>query len=170
MSAEQENFKDLRRLLTLKRYEQPPPGFFNDFSGRVIARIHAGEAAAARSWTDRALARAPWLRGFWDGFGAKPIAAGAFGVGVCSLLIVGLVSSERVDTQGATLAPQGTAAEGLLATMPRQSVIGTSLYERSLGDHSFTGGVYTAQQTRSSIFEELRQPHVQSVSYSTSGN
>src|SRR5579864_6040608 len=98
MRPEHESFEDLRRLLALKRHERPPPGYFHDFSRQVIARIHAGEAAASQSWTQRVLESAPWLRNFWDGFGAKPIVAGAFGISVCSLLVVGLISSERVDS------------------------------------------------------------------------
>jgi hypothetical protein len=158
MSAEQENFENLRRLLALKRHERPPPGYFHDFSRQIIARIHAGEAAASQSWPQRMLERAPWLRNLWDGFGAKPAVAGAFGVGVCSLLVVGLVSSERVDSNAAGLTLENSPSQTLLATMPQQRSFGTKLYETSVGDHSYTGAVYRVQQNGSSMFEELVQP------------
>lgn len=168
MSAEQNDFEKLRRLLALKRHEQPPPGYFHNFSRQVIARIHVDESVVSTSWFQRTFGRAPWLVSFWEGFGAKPLVAGAFGVGVCSLLVVGLVTSERVDAD-----PVGVAAtspsQTFLATMPRQT-LGTSLYETALADHSFTGQVYTAQQNRASIFDELQKVHVQTVNYSTSGN
>ena len=43
MNDERENFDALQRLLKVKRYEQPPPRYFNEFSGQVLARISAGE-------------------------------------------------------------------------------------------------------------------------------
>ena len=162
MSAEQD-FEDLRRLLALKRHERPPPGYFQDFSGQVIARIHAGEAATSQSWAQRLLDRAPWLQNLWDGFGAKPMVAGAFGVSVCSLLVVGLISSERVDSNAAGLTIDSSTSPALLATMPRQTPLGSSLYERSVEDHSsYTGAVFKAH----SIFEELNAPHVERMSFS----
>ncbi len=48
-----EDFEALLRLLALKRHERPPPGFFNDFSDRVMSRIAQEEEMRARSWWDR---------------------------------------------------------------------------------------------------------------------
>jgi len=98
MMPDQENFDQLRRLLVLKRYEQPPPGFFNDFSAQVIARIRAGERFDEDSFFDRLRLHAPWLQQIWAALETKPILAGAFGVAVCGLLISGIVYTERVDT------------------------------------------------------------------------
>lgn len=48
-----DDFEALRRLLALKRHEKPPPGYFQDFSARVMARIEAEERMRARSWIDQ---------------------------------------------------------------------------------------------------------------------
>jgi hypothetical protein len=53
METSPENFDALQKLLRLKRYEQPHPRYFNDFSSRVLARIEAGEARAATHWWER---------------------------------------------------------------------------------------------------------------------
>jgi len=163
MSAEQEKFEELRRLLAIKRHEQPPPGYFNNFSHQVIARIRAGETSEAESLLGRLLVRAPWLQRLWDGFEAKPIVAGAFGVGVCGLLVVGLVSSERVDSTGMA-SPNGEAPQTIFANVPASSP--GSLFDRAVDDHASTGSVFTAQSRSStSIFDEIR-PHVQQVNFS----
>ena len=40
MNTTPENdFAEVRRLLILKRHEQPPPGYFHHFSGHVIASL-----------------------------------------------------------------------------------------------------------------------------------
>jgi hypothetical protein len=164
MSPEQENFKQLRRLLALKRHEQPPPGYFHDFSRQVIARIQAGETAAAQTLWQRLFGRTSRL---WEGFEAKPLIAGAFGVGICSLLVIGLVSSERTDSNSISLSVDRQAPQTALATVPTQS-IGSSLFERAAAEHVSTGEVFTAPN-RSSIFDEIQRPHVQPVSFSTPG-
>ena len=86
-----ENFEQLRRLLALKRYEQPPPGYFDRLSREVIARIKAGEpgeSAGAMNWLSR----------FRAAFETKPLLAGAFGTAVCALLVSGISYSEKLET------------------------------------------------------------------------
>ena len=95
MSQDTENFEQLRRLLALKRHEQPPPGYFNDFSSQVIARIKLGERGEDSAGTGRLFWEAPWLQRIWAAFEAKPVLAGAFGVAVCGLLITGVIYSEK---------------------------------------------------------------------------
>jgi hypothetical protein len=97
MNPDSENFDSLRRLLALKRHEQPPPGHFDRFSRDVMARIKNGENG------DKAKSELPWLRRLLGVFDAKPVFAGAFGTAVCAFLITGVVSSETapVMTQNA---------------------------------------------------------------------
>ena len=85
-------------MLALKRHEQPPPGYFNHFSGQVVARIKAGERVD-ESVLDRLFWEAPWIQRLWAALEAKPILAGAFGATVCGLLIFGVIYSERLERQ-----------------------------------------------------------------------
>jgi hypothetical protein len=111
---ENENFESLRRLLALKRHEVPPPGYFNRFSGDVIARIRAGDqpADAAESLSKHA----PWLLKFFQIFEAKPAFASSFASALCLLLLFGIVYAQRPDaapqplTQMSQLSPAFAAA------------------------------------------------------------
>ncbi len=105
MSQDTENFEQLRRLLKIKRYEQPPPRYFNDFSSQVIARIERGERGNGHASVGRMLWEAPWLQQIWAAFEAKPLLAGAFGLAVCATLITGVIYSERTDLQPVALIP-----------------------------------------------------------------
>jgi hypothetical protein len=95
MNADPENFEDLRRLLKLKRYEQPPPGYFNHFSSTVIARIEAGERGEPDSVMERLFGHAGWWQQLGDSLQSRPGFAGAFGAIACTLLISGIVYSEN---------------------------------------------------------------------------
>lgn len=63
MSQPPEDFSDLERVLAWKRHETPPPGYFINFSAKIIARIEAGELAGAPPWWLRLLAPLNWQRG-----------------------------------------------------------------------------------------------------------
>jgi hypothetical protein len=110
MSEDPENFDSLRRLLALKRYEQPPPGYFRDFSGQVIARIKLGGPESRWFDLEGLLLDAPWLQRILGAFEAKPVLAGVFGVAVCGLLISGVVYSDRTDVPPVALIPVAAGA------------------------------------------------------------
>jgi len=115
MNPESEDFDSLRRLLALKRYEQPPPGYFDRFSRDVMARIKAGEKGGAAglesSWFERLLAV----------LDVKPIFAGAFGTAVCAFVISGVIS-ERAPAIGTaspnSVGPSVAAAVPMDVSMP----------------------------------------------------
>ncbi len=97
MNPEQENFESLRRLLALKRHEQPPPGYFDTFSQQVIDRIRAVEHIDEPSIFDALSWEAPWLQRLWRALDTRPVFAGAFGAAVCGSLVAGVVLSEKTD-------------------------------------------------------------------------
>ena len=96
MSPDSENFEKLSRLLSLKRHEQPPPGYFHNFSREVIVRIKAGEGSGAGAWT-RAVWDAGWLQRLWAALEAKPVLAGAVGVACCALLLASVALFDNGD-------------------------------------------------------------------------
>jgi hypothetical protein len=85
MSENENDFEALRRLLALKRHEIPPPGYFEDFSARVIGRIRAAEAVR----------ELPWLLRLLQAFENKPAYPVTFASALCTLLLFGIVSVEQ---------------------------------------------------------------------------
>lgn len=90
MSTEQEQFNKLRLLLTVKRYEQPPPGYFNRLPSNIIAQIRAEGRHAEVGFGERLAWSAPWLQRMWQFLETKPVFAGSLGVAVCALLLAGV--------------------------------------------------------------------------------
>jgi hypothetical protein len=109
MNESDNDFKDLKHLLKLKRHEIPPPGFFNNFSDEVVARIRAGEASGAGSFAEQLNDHAPWLVNFLRIFEAKPGVIGGFATSLCLLLLFGVVVAERSESGPQNLL---TAASG----------------------------------------------------------
>jgi hypothetical protein len=102
-----EDFSDLRKLLALKRHEQPPPGYFNRLSGRILARIEESETASQSTWWDWLVAR----------FDARPILACAYGFTISGLLLMGFRLSQMLGANpDADLATANTG--GWLAATP----------------------------------------------------
>src|ERR1035441_10172084 len=70
MNPDPRAFEELRRLLVLKRYEQPPPGYFDRFPGEVISRIRELESAEGLANLQPPL---PWLQRLWNALEAKVV-------------------------------------------------------------------------------------------------
>lgn len=152
MNPEQENFQDLRRLLALKRHEQPPPGYFEHFSGNVIARIRAGEVGH-ETWFERLLEEAPWLQQLWSAFTGKPVFAGGFGLAVCGVLVAGVILSDDTNPAAMAVLP-APGASAVVVQAPTQPV--SPMVDRSM-TVSFSSTAGEMPQTSPSIFQEFKQ-------------
>jgi hypothetical protein len=92
MNSDQD-FEALRKLMALKRHEQPPPEYLSELSTRIITRIEHGEGRA----------------NLWDRLSAnlslRPSVAYAFGLTVCGALglsAVYMVRQEVTQTADST--------------------------------------------------------------------
>ncbi len=84
MNPPSDDFAALRRLLALKRHEQPPPGYFDRLADSIMVQIEA------------ATLKVPW----WERLGGRELApalAGAFALLVGGVYLVGLSSADRPD-------------------------------------------------------------------------
>jgi hypothetical protein len=167
MSENQSNFESLRRLLALKRHETPPPGYFDAFSRRVIARIRAGETEAPASLSQRLSDQVPWLLKFLQAFEAKPAFACAYASALCLLLIAGVILAERPEPASqASFEPMSQTSSLLapttLAALPQQPV------NQVLIADSSTNPVFNFQST-TSRFGQI-PIGAQTVSYSLPNN
>ena len=161
MKSEQENFTNLRRLLALKRHEQPPPGYFNSFSRQVMDRIVSGQHLEEDSLAERMLWEAPWLQRLLSAFQTKPLLAGAFGVAVCALLVSGVVFSEKPDTSALAGAPQMPDTTLARANPQDQPSIFSGASTAEVSDK----GWVPATEGSRSLFSEFQKRPIQPVSF-----
>ena len=166
MSLGTENFDSLRRLLALKRHEQPPPGYFQRFSNQVIARIESGDSGEKVSVLERMLWEAPWLQRLWASFEAKPVLAGAFGVAVCGLLIAGVIASDRTDIPPVAVIPVAPGVSDSLEVATVSTADHPLLAKPAIIEASSTNPVGIAQDP---FFGSLGKLRVQPASFSFPG-
>jgi hypothetical protein len=171
MSQESENFEPLRRLLALKRHEQPPPGYFNDFSRQVILRIKAGERGEQANLIERLLAEAPWIQRLWQALEARPILAGACGVAVCGLMLTGVLYSDTSDIPQVVLVPPAGAvsAPGMMTSLsPSDQPLmgGASL----VPEPAMTRPVLPVAMPQESILGDITKLPVERASFSFPGS
>jgi len=100
-----EDFEKLCKLLKIKRYEQPPPGYFNSFSDIVVNRLQR-EARTSRF-------EIPVLSSVLRLLETSPVFSGLFGAALCGLVIFG-ISSANQATQSplAAFIPSFTGTAG----------------------------------------------------------
>ena len=121
MTEHPQDFEQLRRLLVLKRHEQPPPGYFNSFSREVIVRIRAGELGEpeAKWWAFDG----SWLKWVWDVCERRPVFAGGLGVAFCGFVAAATLISmndvtEPIVAQTVPANQYVSAQNGLSAAVP----------------------------------------------------
>ena len=96
MNSSPEDFKDLRRLLALKRHEQPPPGYFSYLPDKIQLRIERDDLSEHSTWWE-------WLVRKLD---AQPVLAGAYAFAISGLMLLGFKLSQDLQHE--------TGTEGLL--------------------------------------------------------
>ena len=108
MNTEDQNqdFTALGRLLKLKRYEQPPPRYFNDFSGQVVARLRADKRDGRIESLDDIMSQTPWLQRLWHALESRPAIAGVLAAAVGGLMVAAAFLTQS------TSQPLGTFATG----------------------------------------------------------
>jgi hypothetical protein len=84
MNSEQDDLELVRKLLALKKYEQPPPGYFNQLPRQIWLRIEREPASF-------------WQRIF-PNISLNPALAYSFGLLACGTLFFGVVYSLQVET------------------------------------------------------------------------
>ena len=105
-SSDQENFEKLQKLLALKRYEQPPPGYFNRLPNQIMARIEAGEGQS-RFWER-----------FIPGFTFRPAMAYGVGLATCGVVALGVFYTSNLPSNNSapTTASTMTTSQPMMVT------------------------------------------------------
>lgn len=164
MNVEQENFDQLRKLLALKRHEQPPPGYFHHFSQEVIARIRAGEHLEPAGFRSRLGWDAPWLERFWSFLEGRPAFAGAFGLAVCGLLFSGIFYAEPGEDRAVASSFRMPEAATHLVVEKAPIALGNPALPRVVAADSSMAGVISFQG-RGSLLQTMARPQVQPLIY-----
>lgn len=90
MDQESKQTVRVERIIALKRYEQPPPGYFHLLPDRIINRIEYGEGQSSF-----------WEK-WWPALSVRPVLAYALGLTVCGALTAGIYCSPKVDQTAGT--------------------------------------------------------------------
>jgi len=107
---QRQDFEKLQRLLKLKRYEQPPPRYFNSFSTHVISHIRADTSVRRFETANDLISRTPWLRRLRRKLENQPGLAGALATVVCCLMVAGVFLMEETTPQNFNFTATGDGA------------------------------------------------------------
>ena len=163
MNESNNNFDELKRLLKVKRHEIPPPGYFNSFSGEVIARIRAGEAGGSQSLAEQ-LRDATWLESLMRIFQAKPGLIGGVATSLCLLLLIGVVLADRPDQ-----APAGILASSESATESTPALAAVVPASDDTSGIAVSTNPVISLQPVATLFSQQQNPLFQAASFAPSG-
>jgi hypothetical protein len=138
MNSDQENFEALRKLLALKKYEQPPPRYFSELSTRIWTRLE----------------REPQAASFWERlfpkFGLSPALAYSFGLLACGTLVFGITYSMNTSSEQIATSPIGEAASPFASSRLQSKEKPTlSLSDYQVKQLASTNPVMNSEQPRS---------------------
>ena len=100
MNSSPDDFRDLQRLLALKRHEQPPPGYFRYLPDKIALRIEREDLSVHSTWWE-------WFVAKLD---ARPVLAGAYAFAISGLMLLGFKVSQDLQAEA------GGNSSGWLAT------------------------------------------------------
>lgn len=170
MNESEQNFKDLKQLLKLKRHEIPPPGYFNNFSNQVLSAIREERTASTAS---RINSEAPWLVRFLSIFDSRPGLVGGLATSLMLLLVFGVVLTDHSDSDYSSqnvFAP-GTSAQN--SSSPVTSAATPS--DVASADSGSSGGITISTNPAASLQPTAvlfgqQNPLFQTASFQLAGN
>lgn len=137
MNAEPPEFESLQRLLKLKRHEQPPPRFFNEFSGQVIQRLRTSRSGSRQD--DRENVGPAWLQRIFAAFQDGRVLAGACGAGVLALLLGGGMYTGNSGSEPTTVRFGGLEAQAMFPAAPELRAVSPLAATGTNTDSSLSG-------------------------------
>ncbi len=153
MNSAPEDFSQLRRLLVIKRYEQPPPGYFREFPRRVIMRLEATRSIESKTWVERLMLA----------FELKPMLVGSFGVAAFGLLLFGFAAVQQFEEPTAVMGAVDGTSRSLFPVGHHEKMAISEFPNGDVLQSSITPAIST--QPPSALFEGFRL-NVQPVSFS----
>jgi hypothetical protein len=156
MNSDSDDFAELRKLMALKRHEQPPPGYFNRLPDKIASRLE----------------REGGQPGFWEkilaGFTFRPAFAYSFAVAAFGALTFSVITSVRTQPRESTQTPPGFgwrtgAADEALASQVN------SLESLHVANANWMGNTNpsTAAPALPSLFGSSAHNHAVPVSYAS---
>jgi len=95
MNSDSNDFEALRKLMALKRHEQPPPGYFNRLPDKITSRLER-EGGNPTFWEK-----------ILDGFTIRPAFAYSFAVAAFGALTFSVITSARTQPRESAQTPPG---------------------------------------------------------------
>ena len=84
-----DEFESLKKLLALKRHEEPPPGYFDRLPGEIRARIAHAQASPE-----------PWWRRWLASWDLSPALATSYAVVAVTLVVGGIWMTKQPVAEG----------------------------------------------------------------------
>jgi hypothetical protein len=92
MNSNPEEFEGLRRLLALKKHENPPPGYFNYLPEQIRIKNERNDLSEHSTWWEWMVAK----------FDARPVLAGAYAFAISGLMLLGYTVSQDLQNEKAS--------------------------------------------------------------------